>query len=58
MFSQDDGRLFFRLGVMLSMHITKTVKSRTKRNYCNQVTNGKHIYKSPFQKISKQDKSM
>lgn len=28
-FSQDDGRLFLRLGIMLSTHIPKTVKSRT-----------------------------
>ena len=29
MFSQDDGRLFLRLGIMLAMHVTKTIKSRT-----------------------------
>ena len=33
MFSQDDGRLFLRLGIMLSTHIPKTVKSRTQWNH-------------------------
>ena len=59
MFCQDRGRLFLRLGVMLSMHITKTVKSRTQRNYCDKVTNGKHKQSPPFQEISlKSDESM
>ena len=42
MFSQDDGRLFLRLGIMLSTHIPKTVKSRTQWNHCNKVSNGQH----------------
>ena len=29
MFCKDDGRLFLRLGIMLSTHVTKTIKSRT-----------------------------
>ena len=29
MFSQDDGRLFLRLGIMLSMQITKTIERCT-----------------------------
>ena len=43
-----------RLGIMLAMQITKTIESCTKRNYCNQVTNGKHISSSPFQDFSEE----
>ena len=42
MFCKDDGRLFLRLGIMLSTHVTKTIKSRTQRNYCDQVSYGQH----------------
>ena len=42
MFSQDDGRLFLCLGIMLSTHVTKTIKSRTKANNANEVINGQH----------------
>ena len=42
------GRLFLRLGIMLSMHVTKTIKSRTQRNHCDKVTNGQHRHMSPF----------
>ena len=51
--------VFFCLGIMLSTHITKTIKSRTQRNYCDKVTNGKHKQSPPFQEISlKSDESM
>ena len=33
-------RLFLRLGIMLSMHITKTIECRAKRDYCNQIIDG------------------
>lgn len=47
------------LGIMLSTHVTKTIKSRTQRNYCDKVTNGKHKQSPPFQEISlKSDESM
>ena len=36
------GRLFLRLGIMLSTHVTKTIKSRTQWNYCDKVSNGQH----------------
>ena len=36
------GRLFLRLGIMLSTHVTKTIKSRTQWNHCNKVSNGQH----------------
>ena len=42
MFSQDDGRLFLRLGIMLSTHVTKAIKSRTQWNNCDKVSNGQH----------------
>ena len=42
-FLKAKGRLFLRLGIMLSMQITKTIEGSTKCNNCNQVTNGKHI---------------
>ena len=34
--------VFFCLGIMLSTHITKTIKSRTKANNANEVINGQH----------------
>ena len=59
MFFEDDGRLFLCLGIMLSTHVTKTIKSRTQRNYCDKVTNGKHKQSPPFQEISlKSNESM
>ena len=36
------GRLFLRLGIMLSTHVTKTIKSRTQWKHCNKVSNGQH----------------
>ena len=36
------GRLFLRLGIMLSTHVTKTIKSRTQWNNCDKVSNGQH----------------
>ena len=40
--------VFFCLGIMLSTHIAKTIKSRTQRNHCDKVTNGQHRHISPF----------
>ena len=42
------GRLFLRLGIMLSMHITKTIESCTECKNCNQVIDGKHMVSPPF----------
>ena len=44
-----------RLGIMLSMQITKTIESCTKCNNCNKVTYGKHISSSPFQDFPKDE---
>ena len=52
------GRLFLRLGIMLSMQITKTIESCTQCNNCNKVTNGKHMTSSPFQDFPEGIKSM
>ena len=30
------------LGIMLSMHITKTIKSRTQCKHCDKVSDGEH----------------
>ena len=38
----QDGRLSLCLGVMLSTHIPKTIKSRTQWNNCDKVSNGQH----------------
>ena len=37
---QDYGRLFLCLGSMLSMHVTKTIESRTQCKHCDKVTDG------------------
>ena len=34
--------VFFCLGIMLSTHIAKTIKSRTQWNNCDKVSNGQH----------------
>ena len=52
--SQDDGRSFLCLGSMLSMHVTKTVKSRTQCEHCDKVTDGEHRQVPPT-KISQRD---
>ena len=56
--SQAKGRLFLRLGIMLTVQITKTIKGSTKCNYSNEVICGKHMTSSPFQDFPEGMKSM